>query len=650
MKRIAVATAVLLCTIAASVVANVTTQPITEVVFTGFVISDETGHPVESVRISVEGTEHATFTGADGDYLIRVPRSSLAGASVKLVARRSGYAEISIEVDATADAVRTDIRLRTSTVSQQELVASTVIDGTLPPIQANRPEGDVRAAIGAAAAVSELNAAPATLMRMQSAAGVYPPGWNREAYGHIVENTFQSVTANPLSTFSIDVDRASYSNVRRFLLDRQLPPTDAVRIEEMVNYFSYDYPTPRAGEPFAIATEVAPAPWRPEHQLLRISLATAPVETGRLPASNFVFLLDVSGSMNSPDKLPLVKRSLRLLVNELRPRDRVAIVVYAGAAGLVLPSTSGEEKSRILAAIESLEAGGSTAGGAGLQLAYRVARENFIAGGNNRVILATDGDFNIGESSDSEMIRLIERMRGEGTFLTVLGFGTGNLQDSKMEQIANHGNGNYAYIDSFLEARKILVSEMGGTLFTVAKDVKLQVEFNPARVRGYRLIGYENRLLAAEDFNDDAKDAGELGAGHTVTALYEVIPVGVNTGVEIRGIDPLRYQQPPAGFGTAGDGELAFVRVRYKQPDSDRSELTEHPVRRSVGNASADLRFASAVAGFGMLLRDSEHRGSITADQVISIARGARGADREGFREEFIRLVESYRSLAMDDR
>jgi Ca-activated chloride channel family protein len=638
MKKILATAAILLCSLAATLVATDSTPRGPEVVFTGFVISAETGHPLEAARVSVEGTPHSTLTGPDGDYTIQVLRETFTAATARLLTSRIGYGDATAEVDIAADTVRTDFRLPAVTLEHQEMAAIGMADAA--------------AVQSASARVGNLVAPPPATPGYSAglAPGLYPPGWNREAYGHIVENAFQSVDDNPLSTFSIDVDRASYSNVRRFLLDRQMPPTDAVRIEEMVNYFSYDYPTPRGDDAFAIATEIAPAPWHAEHQLLRISLATTPVETTRLPASNLVFLLDVSGSMNSPDKLPLVKRSLRLLVNELRPRDRVAIVVYAGAAGLVLPSTSGEEKARILGAIEALEAGGSTAGGAGLRLAYRIARENHIEGGNNRVILATDGDFNVGESSDSEMIRLVERMRGEGAFLTVLGFGTGNLQDSKMEQIANHGNGNYAYIDSFLEARKVLVNEMGGTLLTVAKDVKLQVEFNPAKVRGYRLIGYENRLLAAEDFNDDAKDAGELGAGHTVTALYEIVPVGADSDLEIRGTDPLRYQRRPAPGGNANGEELAFVRVRYKHPDSDRSELTEQPVRASVGNPSTDLRFASAVAGFGMLLRESEHRGSITPDNVITIARAARGEDREGYRQEFIHLVELYRSMTMEER
>ncbi len=478
--------------------------------------------------------------------------------------------------------------------------------------------------------------------------GRYNPNFNTEAYDHIVENVFLGVAANPLSTFSIDVDRASYSNVRRFINQGQRPPKDAVRIEELINYFTYDYPDPDGDHPFSITTEVTDAPWNPIHKLVRIGIQGERVDTRDLPPSNLVFLLDVSGSMQSPDKLPLLKASFRMLVNELRPQDRVAIVVYAGAAGLVLPSTPGDEKGKILDAIEALEAGGSTAGGAGIVLAYKVAHENHIDGGNNRVILATDGDFNVGASSDAEMVRLIEEKRGQGTFLTVLGFGTGNLKDSKMEKLADHGNGNFAYIDNLMEARKVLVSEIGGTLLTIAKDVKIQVEFNPTRVQAYRLIGYENRLLANEDFNDDRKDAGELGAGHSVTALYEVIPVGVASRFEIRGVDSLRYQAPGKLAPTAVSPELLFVRLRYKDPDGTESRLIEQPVLDVRDEASTDLRFAAAVAGFGMILRESEYCGNDwTLADVLRLARSATGEDVEGYRAEFIRLVEAVNSMEL---
>jgi Ca-activated chloride channel family protein len=470
------------------------------------------------------------------------------------------------------------------------------------------------------------------------------PEFNTEGYAGFDDNPFLAVTGNPLSTFSIDVDRASYANVRRFLRDGRLPPKDAVRIEELVNYFTFDDPAPSADSPFAVTTELGDSPWRPGHLLLRIGLQATAVETGNMPASNLVFLMDVSGSMNSPDKLPLLKQAFGLLVNELGSGDRVAIVVYAGAAGIVLESTPGDRKEQIISAIERLEAGGSTAGGAGIRLAYDVAQRNHIEGGNNRVILATDGDFNIGASSDAEMMRLIEEKRAQGTFLTVLGFGTGNLKDSKMETLADHGNGNYAYIDGIAEARKVLVHEMGGTLVAVAKDVKLQIEFNPSKVRAYRLIGYENRLLAAEDFNDDTKDAGELGAGHSVTALYEIVPVGAETDVEIRGTDPLRYVT--GGERAADSGELAFVKVRYKAPDGERSQLLEVGVEGRTTTSSADLTFAAAVASFGMLLRESPHSGNATFDTVLALARDGIGRDVGGYRAGFLELVETARTLA----
>ncbi|HJR16476.1 MAG TPA: von Willebrand factor type A domain-containing protein, partial [Gemmatimonadales bacterium] len=410
-------------------------------------------------------------------------------------------------------------------------------------------------------------------------------------------------------------------------------------------YFSYTYPDRTGNHPFAVTTEVGPCPWAPGHQLVRIGLQAKRIATRDLPPSNLVFLLDVSGSMQSPDKLPLVKQAFRALVQELRAEDRVAIVVYAGAAGLVLPSTSGADKVTILGAIDRLEAGGSTAGGAGLKLAYDVARQNYLPEGNNRLILATDGDFNVGVSSDAEMIRLVEARREEGTFLTVLGFGTGNLKDTKMEQIADKGNGHYAYIDSFREARKVFVQEFGGTLFTVAKDVKIQVEFNPARVQAYRLLGYENRMLRKEDFADDRKDAGEIGAGHAVTALYEVVPVGATSVVLAD--DSLTYQQVALRPSASRSSELMTVRLRYKNPAGSRSRLLSTTVIDRGGlKGSADLRFASAVAAFALLLRDSEHKGAATYDLVMALAQEARGEDPEGYRAEFITMIERARALS----
>jgi Ca-activated chloride channel family protein len=476
-------------------------------------------------------------------------------------------------------------------------------------------------------------------------------GFNREEYNLIQENPFRSVAENPLSTFAIDVDAASYSNVRRFLRERRLPPRDAVRIEELVNYFDYDYPDPTGEHPFSINTEVSAAPWNPQHRLVHVGLQGRRMETGELPPGNLVFLIDVSGSMNEAAKLPLVKESMRLLVNQLRPQDRVSIVVYAGAAGLVLPSTPGSDRARILDAIGRLEAGGSTAGGQGIVLAYETARASFIPGGNNRVILATDGDFNVGVSSQSGLVQLIEEKRETGIFLTVLGFGTGNYSDARMEQLADHGNGNYAYVDELAEARKVLVQEMGGTLLTIAKDVKVQVEFNPAQVRAYRLIGYENRVMAAEDFADDRKDGGELGAGHSVTALYEVIPVGVATPVSESG--PLRYLEVRPRPGAAASSELLTVKLRYKAPDGDRSWLIEQPVRdrgTALAATSVDFRFSAAVAQWGMLLRQSRFAGSSTWASAAELARGALGHDENGYRAEFVRLLDESRALAERER
>ena len=501
----------------------------------------------------------------------------------------------------------------------------------------------------------------------QALPGRYNADFEREGYDRIYENEFMAVGANPLSTFGIDVDRASYSNVRRFIRGGQLPPADAVRIEELINYFTYDLPNPEGPDPFSLRTEVGPAPWNPMHRLVRIGIQGRRIDTADLPPSNLVFLVDVSGSMQPANKLPLLKSALRMLVNQLRPQDRVAIVVYAGAAGLVLEPTSGADKETILEALSRLEAGGSTAGGAGLRLAYDVARRHHMEGGNNRLILATDGDFNVGPSSDAEMIRLIEDRRDQGTFLTVLGFGTGNLQDAKVEQIADHGNGNFAYIDSAHEARKVLVQEFGGTLYTIAKDVKLQVEFNPARLQAYRLIGYENRMLAAEDFNDDRKDSGDLGAGHTVTALYEVIPTGVDTSTPIRGLDELRYQRRPAQrrAGRAPrdfnndqhndervvlreSPEMLFVKLRYKDPNGSRSRLLSTAVRDVDVVPSSDFTFAASVAAFGMVLRDSKYCGATDLAAVLRWARSSVGRDQEGYRREFVRMVEEAQRL--DDR
>ncbi|MBO9632154.1 MAG: VWA domain-containing protein, partial [Chitinophagaceae bacterium] len=457
---------------------------------------------------------------------------------------------------------------------------------------------------------------------------------NTEEYEAVRETGFQSPLHSPLSTFSIDVDAASYSNLRRFITQGSTPPKDAIRIEEMINYFNYDYPQPKDNTPFSVITELGSAPWNPNHKLLHIGLQGKIIPTADLPPSNLVFLIDVSGSMASPEKLPLLKSSFRLLLDQLRPQDYVSMVVYAGAAGIVLEPTPGNEKTRILEALDRLEAGGSTAGGAGIELAYATAKRYFKKGGNNRVILATDGDFNVGASSNASMEELIEEKRKDGIFLTVLGFGMGNYKDSKMEILADKGNGNYAYIDNITEARKVLVNEFGGTLFTIAKDVKMQVEFNPATVKAYRLVGYENRRLNAEDFKDDQKDAGELGSGHTVTALYEIIPAGVDTDFPIP--DDLKYQKKQL---KNNGNELLTVKLRYKKPDEDNSRLLSLVVMDEEQASSENFRWSAAVAEFGMLLRKSEFAQQSSFSQVLSLANGAKGKDAEGYRKEFIEMV-----------
>lgn len=472
---------------------------------------------------------------------------------------------------------------------------------------------------------------------------------NSEGYAAVTENPFLSVAQNPLSTFAADVDTASYSNVRRFLTQRRLPPKGAVRIEELVNYFPYRYSPPADRAPFAAHLEVASAPWAPEHRLVRVGLKGREVSDAARPRANLVFLLDVSGSMNEPNKLPLVQQSLQLLVGKLRPDDRVAIVVYAGATGLALPSTPVRESAKILAALDSLRAGGATNGAAGIQLAYDVAQANFVPGGVNRVVLATDGDFNVGVASESELVDLVREKAQTGVFLSVLGFGMGNLKDSTLEQLADKGNGHYAYIDTLAEARKTLVEQAGGTLVTIAKDVKLQVEFNPAVAQAYRLLGYENRLLRKEDFNNDKVDAGEIGAGHTVTALYEVVPVGA-PAPESGAVDALKYQRVEATpRATPGaNGELLTLKVRYKEPAGDVSSKLEFALRdggKSFTEASADFKFAAAVAAFGLRLKDSPYRGDVTLAKVAEWAREGLVEDAGGYRAEFVGLVTEAASL-----
>ena len=484
----------------------------------------------------------------------------------------------------------------------------------------------------------------------------YRQDFNTTAYDHITENPFLDAANNPLSTFSIDVDTASYSNIRRFINEGALPPKDAVRVEEMINYFTYDYPQPEGDKPFSVNVDLASCPWEPSHRLVRIGLKGREIAQDKRGASNLVFLLDVSGSMTPEERLPLVKQAMRLLVDKLTENDRVAIVVYAGASGLALPSTNGDRKEQILQALENLQPGGSTNGAEGIRLAYKVAADNFIKGGVNRVILATDGDFNIGVTNQGDLVRLIEEKAKTGVFLSVLGVGTDNLKDSTMQKLADKGNGNYAYLDSLDEARKVLVQQMNGTLVTIAKDVKIQVEFNPARVASYRLIGYEKRMLRKEDFNNDKVDAGEIGAGHTVTALYEVVPAGAsaNPAASVPPVDPLKYSanapRKDASHSEAATAskEMMTVKLRYKKPDGDKSELIERAVSdesKEFAKASQDFKFAAAVAEFGMILRESEHKGNGTLGAVLEWAQEGKGSDANGYRAGFIELVRKAQAL-----
>lgn len=628
-----------------------------DVTFTGRVTDAGTGQPVEGAQVIVDGMRDGATSKADGSYTL-LARGLERGARVALTARRIGYT--SVRQIVRADSARATVHFALAQATNQLSAQVIVTDEARRRVRPGRPGGRAEAAAVQEQGATAVASSPAVGNAYGTGAAAPPPvrgiaggvaggtagdirtrsaPWNTEEYARIEDNPFLGAKANPLSTFSVDVDRASYANVRRFLAQGQRPPKDAVRIEELVNYFRYDYAGPSATHPVAIHTELAVAPWQPQHRLLKIGLQARKIDLKDAPANNLVFLVDVSGSMQPENRLPLLRRAFRLLVDELREQDRVAIVVYAGAAGLVLPPTSGAEKAKIHAAIDGLEAGGSTAGGAGITLAYDVARKHHLKGGNNRVILATDGDFNVGVSSTSELVRLVEERREQGTFLTVLGVGMGNYKDGRLEQLADKGNGNYAYIDDLLEAKKTLVTEMGGTLLTVAKDVKLQVEFNPAKVAAYRLIGYENRMLRAEDFNDDKKDAGEMGAGHTVTALYEIVPAGVEGTVRMTSVDSLRFTRPerPA---TAESGELAYVKLRYKDPDGTTSRLLEHGVADRVARMSTDFTFASSVAAFGMLLRESEHKAKADWRLVSRLAREGKGRDEEGYRAEFIRMVE----------
>lgn len=502
-------------------------------------------------------------------------------------------------------------------------------------------------------AKQQLNGRPLSRLNGRVSSVMISPGYverepfNTEEYDNISENGFKKVSDDPLSTFSIDVDAASYSNVRRFIQNGQLPPAGAVRSEEMINYFTYDYPQPSGKDPFSINTVLSECPWNKDNRLLLIGLQGKKIPTENLPPSNFVFLIDVSGSMQGANRLPLVKKSLYMLIDQLREKDVISIVVYAGKTGIILNAESGANKETIKNVIDDLKASGSTAGGKGIQLAYKTAGKNFKKGGNNRVILCTDGDFNVGASSNDELVRIIETEREKGIYLTVLGYGMGNYKDSKMQLLADKGNGNHAYIDGLNEAKKVLVTEFGGTLFTIAKDVKLQVEFNPEKIDGYRLIGYENRLLNKEDFNDDQKDAGDLGSGHTVTAMYEIIPAGISSPF-LKEVDQLRYSKNTTPVSTSFSDELVTIKFRYKSPDSDQSKLIVHTVKNHViplSKTGDNFRFATSVAGFGILLTNSEFKGNLDFENVLSLAKGSMGNDAEGYRKEYVSLVKKAAEL-----
>ena len=649
--------------------------PATQVVIKG-TVTDGSGNPLSGVVVMVKGTNITAMTGVDGTYAITISQEakillfSLRGMKPleELISGRT-LINVTMEPDNTADIERKPDDPVIPDKDKEEKRVDEVLYYVV--------EEDVICESADAAVYDRHVAAPAGA-QMKSAyyRHPHPVPQNTESYTGISENGYRDPLQEPYSTFSIDVDNASYSNVRRFINLGQEVPADAVRIEEMINYFRYDYPQPSGEHPFSVYTEAGICPWNNNHYLLHIGLRGKDIDRSELPPSNLVFLIDVSGSMNYPNKLPLLKSAFSLLINEQRETDRVAMVVYAGAAGVVLKSTPGNRKETIMQALDNLQAGGSTAGGAGLMLAYKIAEKNFIKEGNNRIILATDGDFNVGVSDNASMEKLVEQKRGLGIYMTVLGFGMGNIKDDKMEIIADKGNGNYAYIDNIQEARRVLVQEFGGTLFTIAKDVKFQIEFNPAYVKAYRLVGYENRLLADRDFNDDTKDAGEMGAGHTVTALYEIVPAGSDeTGLPT--VDPLRYQGKGVAGDVAGKGsgsgepaasgyydyrtesrpsderypalkdaprELCNIKLRYKDPGALTSKLFSKTVDTDIkkaGETTDRFRFSAAVAEFGMILRDSKFRGTSTVEDVVSLASGARGTDPDGYRAEFIRLVQS---------
>jgi Ca-activated chloride channel family protein len=591
---------------------------------TGLVTDAETGSPIVSAKIEIlQGSikVSALQTSKSGGFT-----TSLNAGNYIVKVSANGFDEQTVNVYIK---VGETTNLKISLLKQIEVEENVLYDVVVKEEEksSRRLFAREKYAMGASAPTS-------TACQMYVSYDESYIEHNTEEYDFINENAFKDALNNPLSTFSIDVDRASYSNVRRFLTQSQKPYSDAVRIEELINYFDYSYPQPTDGHPFSVTIEADKCPWNDKNRLVLVGLKGENVNENTIPPSNLVFLIDVSGSMSSPNKLPLLQQAFKYLVENLRPQDRVAIVVYAGAAGVVLESTPGTNKTKITAALEMLEAGGSTAGGEGIRLAYKVAKENFIHGGNNRVILASDGDFNVGVSSSSELVRLIEEKRSDGVYLTILGFGMGNYKDGRMEQLSNAGNGNYAYIDNIMEAKKMFGTELWGTLYTIANDVKIQIEFNPSQVKAYRLIGYENRILNKEDFNNDKKDAGDIGCGHTVTALYEIIPA--DSDQEIPGVDPLQYTKQ----SLVKSNDLMTVKIRYKKPGEETSKLITQRVETGKTVKSSNIQFASAVAEFGMLLRNSEFKGSSSFAGLIERAKVSKGSDEYGYKGDFIKMAE----------
>ena len=605
-----------------------------EIVVKGKVYDAKDKLPLQGAIVVEKGTNNAVVTDMNGEFSINIQKGKIIqfqyiGYQSKEVKVKNEWMEVYLDQD--------DVKLEEMVVIGYGSQKKTMHTGAVSSVLQGRSAGLMIRGTGG----YDMSVRPVVLPYDLREV-------NTEEYGSFHENRFLTAKEQPLSTFSLDVDAASYGNIRRMINQGQIPPKDAVRVEEMINYFSYNYPQSRDGHPVGIVTETTTSPWNKKHQLVRIGVKAKEIPSETLPPSNFVFLIDVSGSMYDINKLPLVKSSMKLLVNNLRPQDRVAIVTYAGSAGEALSSTSGADKQKIMDALEGLQAGGSTAGGAGIQLAYKIAEKNFVKEGNNRVILCTDGDFNVGVSTTEGLESLIETKRKSGIYLTVLGYGMGNYKDNKLQTLAQKGNGNHAYIDNLQEANKVIVHEFGSTMHTIAKDVKIQVEFNPAFVNAYRLIGYETRLLNDEDFNDDLKDAGELGPGHTVTALYEIVPVGVK--VPVGSVDPLKYQstekenQVPKFINSK---ELLTVKLRYKNPDEDTSHKLEVPVLANTLNMSpsVDLNFIMSVAMFGQLLRESNYNGDASYAKVIELAHKGLNDDPNGYRREFIRLVEAVEQL-----